>query len=531
MKTTGFFAKELHPKFNGQYFTAYRRSDGKDMGWFYQTITDGPLAGIAEHVRNMYTTSFAIAPWTTSPSHDQSMYGGYDVKEVGDPTPVPSPLVLQGKDVKTNNRSLMERAKRDNLIVVSDYERIRMLCTFKNGGTVIPGRTTWEQVSISLVCAVLGIPLINDPNVGFCYDVGGEYLISYSGSMYVTYELQERTDDVTAYEDGFNVTNLQDFVNNPKRLFHESLHSEVTSVVAEANTSTLDLLTSLAEMPETVRSIYDGLKFMLKGLKDVKQRNLSLTHKSKKVRIEHERKVFRLEYDTRRAYLAARNERERRMIQAKKAQQLKQLENDVKRNIDDIIKETASVWLNYRYNIEPTFMMIEDAIDTYFEKDALFKRWSSRVIYQTDSPPIEGFKLSGQFDLIQRVFIKRCFVKGMPFGHSLSASIFTTAWELIPLSFVYDWIINIGDFIATSASSTLSKVSIEGSTLSLKCDGQVIYTGKNKTVVTCELKGYKRIKINPNDYCRLVINPDISGKRQIDAIALAWQIFVKRIWK
>lgn len=531
MKTTGYFAKELHPEFNGQSFTAYRRSDGKDMGWFYQSTTSGPLAGIAQHVRNMYTTSFPIAPWTSRSSHDQNMYGGFDVKEVGNPAPTPSPLVLSGNDIKSNNRELMKIAKRDNLIVVSDYERIRMLCTFKNGGKVIPGRTTWYTVSIHAVCAVLGIPSIIVPKIGLCYDVGGEYLVSYGGSMYVTYELQERTDDITAYEDGFDVQNLKDFLNNPNGMFHGSLHSEVTSVVAEANTSTLDLLTSLAEMPETVRSIYDGLKFMLRGLKDVKQRNLAFAHKSKKVRIEHERRVFRLEYESRNAYLKARNERERRMIQAKKAQKLKQLENDVKRNIDDIIKEAASVWLNYRYNIEPTFMMIEDAIDTYFEKDALFKRWSSRVIYQLDSPPIDGFELKGQYDLIQRVFIKRCFVKGMPFGHSLSANIFTTAWELIPLSFVYDWIINIGDFIATSASSTLSKVSIEGSTLSLKCDGQVNYTGKNNTVVTCELKGYKRIKINPNDYCRLVINPDISGKRQIDAIALSWQIFVKRIWK
>lgn len=531
MKTTGYFPIEVPLDRSGLNFTAYRRSDGKKMGSFFQTTTSGPLAGIAQHVRNLYTTSFPLAPWTVSSSFSQSSYGGYRVREVGDPTPTPQPLVLQGKDIKVNNRELMKNAKRDNLIVVSDYERIRMLCTFRNGGRTIKGITTYNRVSIVLVCSVLGIPRITHPDIGLCYDVGGEYLISDTGNMFVTYEAQERDDDVTAYDDGFNVTALQDFINTPLGMFHENLESEVTSVVADANTSTLDLLTSLAEMPETVRSIYDGLKFMLRGLKDVKQRNLAFAHKSKRVRIEHERKVFRLEHETRLAYLAARNERTKRIIQAKKAQKLKQLENDVKRNLDDIVKEAASVWLNYRYNIEPTFMMIESAIDAYFEQDALFKRWSSRTIYQVSPPPITGFRLTGQFDLTQRIFIKRCFRKGLPFGQSLSANIFTTAWELIPLSFVLDWIINIGDFIATSASSTLSKVSIEGSTLSLKCDGQVNYTGANDTVVTCELLGYKRIKINPNDYCRLVISPDITGKRQIDAIALSWQIFVKRIWK
>lgn len=531
MKATGYYAIGLHPEFGGQLFTAYRRSDGKDMGWFNQETTTGQLAGIAEHVRNLYVSSIPLAPWTSRSSFSSSMYGGFGIKETGDPVPVPPAVVLKGNDIKVNNHIQMKDAARDNLIVVSDYERIRMMCSFKNGGETIKGRTTHGRVGIAAVCSVLGIPMFRHPIAGWCYDVGGEYLVSAYGEMIVQYQLQTRSDDVTAYDDGFDITKLQDFVNSPMELFHESLHSEVTSVVAEANTSTLDLLTSLAEMPETVKSIFDGLKFMLKGLRDVKKRNLSLLHKSKRVRIEHERKVFRLEHDTRIAYLSARNERERRMIQAKKAQKLKQLKNDIKRNIDDIAKETTSVWLNYRYNIEPTFMMIEDAIDTYFEKDALFKRWSSRVIYQIDSPEIKGFELNGKYDLIQRVFIKRCFMRGMPFGHSLSASIFTTAWELIPLSFVYDWIINVGDFIATSASSTLSKVSIEGSTLSLKCSGQVNYTGVNNTVVTCELKGYKRIKINPNDFCRLIINPDISGKRQIDAIALSWQIFVKRIWK
>lgn len=530
MKITGWFPTKVLTTNGGQLFTAYRRSDGKDMGWFNQETTSGPLASFAAHTRSFFETSFPIAPWTSG-SFNSMMYGGYEVKSTGGETPVPSSVILQGNDIKVNNQIQMKVANKENLIVVSDYERLRMLLTFANGGKLIRGATTTKFIGIHAVCAVNGIPYTIHPKIGLCYDIGGEYLLSYHGTMSVIYEMQERTDDITAYDDGFDVTSLQGLLDSPKSLFDESLDSEVTSVVAEANTSTLDLLTSLAEMPETVRSIYDGLKFMLRGLSDVKKRNLSLLHKSKRVRTEHERKVFRVEHESRIAYLAARNERSRRIVQAKKARQLKQLENDLKRNIDDIAKESSSVWLNYRYNITPTVMMIEDAVDAFFEKDAVFKRWSSRVIYQGDAPEIEGFKVNGKFDLTQRVFIKRCFEKGVPFGHSLSADIFKTAWELVPLSFVVDWIFNIGDFIATSASSTLSKVYKEGSTISLKCDGQVVYTGKNNSKVTCELKGYKRIKINPNDYCRLVINPDITGKRQIDAIALSWQIFVKRIWK
>lgn len=534
MIKSGWLAQSVNTIWVGQLFTAYRRSDMKDMGWFHPSSTlNGPLLPIAQKVLSLYRASLPVAPTTASPRFDGSMYGGYNVKETGDKTPVPPLQILSGPELSANNGDAWRNSKRDETIVVSQFARTKLSLEFSNGGNKVSDADTHNSVAITAVCLVMGYPLINVEGKPLHYDIGGDFLIGHAGSCYVRYERSKQDDLITAYTEGFISTPLQEFMDGAlKTWWDDSLHGEVTEVLATANTSTLDLLTSLAEMPETVRSIYDGLKFMLRGLKDVKSKRFSLLEKSKRVRIEYERRIFRAEYESRKAYIAARNARERRIIQAKLAQSKKQLKNDLDRTLKGLLDALASVWLNYRYNIEPTVMMIEDAIDVYFEKENLFKRWSSRVLHSLEAPVIPGFSKSGGFDSAQRVFIKRGFSKGLPFGQSLSASIFTTAWELIPLSFVLDWIVNVGDFIATSSANTLSKVCTEGSTISLKVSGTVTYTGvRFGSTVACKLSGYQRLPINPNDYSRLILNPDISGLRIIDSLALSWNLFFKKVWK
>lgn len=532
MIKTGWFADSVSTA-SGWTCYAINRHSGAEEGSFLSSTTSGKFASFASHLRSFAKTTFPVAPYVTHWKFNPLMYGGYDVKTSGNPTPVPLPVLLSGPIVKSNNRLRWKNAKRNGDIVVSDYTRMQCLLTFKNGGKKNTEKyETQGGISFATMCAVMGIPRQTHPkSKNYFYDVGGEFLMGINSACAIVYARQSIDDSFTAFEDGFQTKPITEFLNNPRKMYFDVLDGEVTSTLAEANMSTLDVLTSLAEMPKTIRSIYDGLKFMLRGIKDVKRKKLSFLNKAKRVRIDYERRIFRSEYESRQAFIAARNERERRRIKALGDRKVKQLKHDLQRSLDDLTKAAASVWLNYRYNIETTVMMIEDALDAFnFDKDTFFKRWSSRVIDLIEKPNVSGFTSEGDINGTQRIFIKRGFPSSSFPGQNLGASLFVTAWELIPLSFVVDWIINIGDFIATALPSTLTKAYTEGSTISLKMQGAVTYTGVNGSSVTAEFKGYTRSVINPNDYCRLIINPDLSWKRQIDALALGWQIYVNRIW-
>lgn len=532
MIKTGWFADSVSTE-SGWVCYAINRHTGEEAGTFLSSDTSGKFAGFASHLRSFAKTTLPLAPYVSHWKFNPLMYGGYDVQTSGEPTPVPLPVLLSGPVTKSNNKFRWENAKKTGDIVVSDYTRMQCLLTFQNGGNKnIEKYETQQGVSFATMCSVMGIPRQTHHKSGtYFYDVGGEFLMGINSACAMVYSRQSTDDSFTAFEDGFQIKPILDFLRNPKEMYFDVLNEEVTSTLAEANMSTLDVLTSLAEMPETVRSIYDGLKFMLRGIKDVKRKKLAFLNKAKRVRTDYDRRIFRSEYETRQAYIAARNERERRRIKVSGERKVKQLKHDLQRSLDDLTKAAASVWLNYRYNIETTVMMIEDALNAFnFDKETFFKRWSSRVVDLIEKPEVNGFKSDGDINGTQRIFIKRGFPSsGFP-GQNLSASLFVTAWELIPLSFVVDWIINVGDFIATALPSTLTKAYTEGSTISLKMQGSVTYTGMHNTIVTAEFKGYTRSVINPNDYCRLIINPDLSWKRQIDALALGWQIYVNRIW-
>lgn len=514
------------------YLTALRRSDRKSLGSFAPGITKtGALSTYSDHIAEVIISSIPMAPTTTGVFTPMA-YGGYLVSEVGTPTPVPSPIVLSGKDRKQSNGHKWRNAPKTGDIVISDFERLRMMLTFTNGSAPTLGAFAFKNIGIDYIMAVLGIPKETDGKISY-YDVGGEHLVrSGSGGVDLRYVETSFSDTMTVYDGGFTIKPFQDFLDSPKSWYSYDFHPEITKTLAEANMATLDVLTSLAEMPETVKSIYDGLKFMLKGLRDVKRKRFSILNKSKKLKIEYERRIFRSEYESRQQFLKARNDKARRTIANRAALKKKQLSNDLRNSLNALMTASANVWLTYRYSIETTVFMIEDAIDSlHFDKDKLFFRWKARLQGTLDLPVLANFTKKGVVNLEERVFIKRAFAKGSMFTQNLSASLFVTAWELIPLSFVLDWIINIGDFIATSTSSTLNKKYTEGSTLSLKPSGAITYNCVNGSSVTVELKGYKRECINPNDYCRLNINPDITGKRQIDALALSWGIFFKKVWK
>ena len=69
----------------------------------------------------------------------------------------------------------------------------------------------------------------------------------------------------------------------------------------------------------------------------------------------------------------------------------------------------------------------------------------------------------------------------------------------------------------------------EGSTFSWKVTGTMSKQFPDNSVVTAKISWYKRDVINPQDLCGLYFNPDFSPVRQLDALALSWNIALKKL--
>ena len=132
----------------------------------------------------------------------------------------------------------------------------------------------------------------------------------------------------------------------------------------------------------------------------------------------------------------------------------------------------------------------------------------------------------------------RCFIKRKYDPQDILDSLwsllkvnpFSTAWELVPLSFVVDWFVNIGDYI--TALTSHSPHAQQVATLSYKFEGNATYKEENTgCAVDFVFECYQRIVIDPDDVVALQTRFDMNWKRQLDALALSWGPISERIKK
>lgn len=245
-----------------------------------------------------------------------------------------------------------------------------------------------------------------------------------------------------------------------------------TSTVANQRAGAVDVLTALAEAPETINSIWDACKAILRYYLEVRK------------------KVARLE------------------------------------GVSDpgAIEAIASLWLQYRYAIMPNVYLITDALAYLDQNSRIFQteRQGERHIQS-------GFSYNGwtvpDFEVVHRCFMKTGYDVGFQ-RRDLQTWGPTTAWELIPLSFVIDWVIGVGDFL--TALRPAEGVHSEGIQYSLKSD--VVLTLSNPdwvgNPIRIEYEGYASRVIDVYDI-GITVSPNLNWKRWLDAAALSWGSFKK----
>lgn len=251
----------------------------------------------------------------------------------------------------------------------------------------------------------------------------------------------------------------------------------VTGVLADRNNGMYDILTELAEFPETLSFITEQTK-----------------------------KVF---------FMADATQQD--INRAKKWMPLQRFMNYV-----------SHKWLMFRYAAMPIFYSIKDVAEVLKQMGKEYAEYRSvKTILNDDKlDSSEGaytFKVSGNCE-------HRCFIKSrytpdsilVDLRRLININLANTAWETMKLSFVVDWVVNFGDFLSALTGS-------DGSSDSKCCYSvrdtrsvSISYSSNVPPLVTTvDFDCYSRRVINPLDHIGLSLRWDMGWKRYIDAAALS----------
>jgi len=223
-------------------------------------------------------------------------------------------------------------------------------------------------------------------------------------------------------------------------------------------------------------------------------------------------------------------------------------------------KEHADTWLQYRYAIMPVIYSAKDIMQTLAEQDVMFKTSRARrtVIptrYTIDDPPNRYITHETKGEVrVNAIGKAKYTTSSLRLLDQISFNPVQTAWELVPYSFVLDWFINVGDWIA-SRSLNLSDVAsqrrfcwsvkenlrtewyyhryyryqaekIYDSTHRVDWDSgdlSDVYLGRIETVDSYERDTFSPIDID------LGFSPNLNLSRWLDAYALSLRPLVKTL--
>lgn len=262
----------------------------------------------------------------------------------------------------------------------------------------------------------------------------------------------------------------------------------VTAALAEANNKNLDVLTNLGELPETARWVLGVLKTILGLVKDFRKEAAAI--RDRYLRAEH------------RAFLG------RKKLGAE----------------GELATDLSSLWLQYRYAIMPLIYTVEDALGVLLKGE---------VEYRTTRQKLQRDILleSDDWEIPVVTVTDRCFVKHRfeydPATFSSASNYLTTnplltLWELTTLSFVVDWVFNIGDLLASL--DTPPGVTQEAVMFSTRIKDTITVRHKRHAgaAIRFELGRYSALPIQPLLHIGLTANFSPSWYKAMDGAALLW---------
>lgn len=331
--------------------------------------------------------------------------------------------------------------------------------------------------------------------------------------------------------------------------------SFVQSVLAKANEGDIDALTTLAELPESVKSILSGFALIAKITRDAKKGEFQLLatipSRTRYIQDQLYRKWFKKTMEKQKfpdfatwkkrnwyktneqahtsykdLYFAAKKKHDERISRLIDNDLVKSRfhENAKMKAHLEVTSAVADVWMNYRYNIMPIVYTIEDAFKTVEKWSRIYRRYSGpKLGLSEDSNVLPGFKELHR----QNVLIKRSYRKETLFKHaqrSMNFDILVTAYELVPLwSIVLDWFFTIGPMLRAIQWNPTQDQDKACSMFRSKGDGQFtkVVNGVEHTF-DIQINYFRREIINPNRSIGIYFAPDLNVMRQLDSLAFTF---------
>lgn len=241
--------------------------------------------------------------------------------------------------------------------------------------------------------------------------VGGSPVLETDPVSYMSTYYKRRT-DISRLQQMAGVQVYGETPDSLEERVGDAINSCLSNVVNDSH-SGFDLLTNMAEFPETfelLKSILMNARHPLRGIKAL---------------IERERRS-----------------RDRGGF------------HPGVQHHDDI----ASAWMQYRYAIMPLVLSIKDAAKLLDQVSDKYKTDHSRqIIMPTISSSVvtnDSITWEHSGTISVSATAKAAYLSPASRLSSLiNINIFLTAWELIPMSFVIDWFINVGDIILAYTTS------------------------------------------------------------------------------
>lgn len=427
---------------------------------------------LRNHAREAYASSrVANIPWTGI-LHPEWL-GSYLVSLSG---PVPTQeYVLDPPDLKTSNVPYNTKVQ-EGKIVVSDFR------TFKVQVAATPelriDTSTDEGIHGVYLYNTAIFPVIDDPVGQFseCFTFNGSI---YSGgflALSITRVSGSYGEFPSDYSASLHAEKI--YLNF---LREEMVSSHISDCLGKATTGAFDALTALAESVETCSSTLNYCITVLKMYRDAKKGEVRLYNK-----------LSRLE-----------------KIERPSAQ--------TRKEIKEITSAIASLWLSYRLSIKPFVSMIEDMLQLDLSSERIYLRYRDGGDQKMD---VSFGSERTSVSIKHRVFIKRLYESWLS---SLGVSPIRTIIELVPLSFVVERYMTIGNAL----SSLSPNLSIdEGATYSWKCSDKASGT-YNGVQYSVDISAYRRQVINPSHYCGIGYPESRTLNQTLDHIALVWSLFLK----
>lgn len=375
---------------------------------------------------------------------------------------------------------------------------------------------------------------------------------------------------IVVYDEKYTLPEVYSFLGaswSPQKLYESILEKQkensvslrqIQSALADANSKDVDALTAIAEMPETIQSMVDGVKLITKIVKDARKREFKIISRQGPLEKEYAQKAY-AKYRARREREVLKGFTSKKFLRRNPGSTMADYHREVQRRLKrietfdsyssrraarfrrdaaiEIADELSALQLNVQYNIKPTVYLIQDleqAIRGY--NDRAYASTRNREIINVDVPISKD--LSMPLNIHQRVFIKRQYNMETAAGRLnalLMTDVVVTAFEKIRLwSIIGDWVFTIGDFLK-SINWNPQHIQ-QGSTASTRgsCAANITIPVKFpnaskdcKVNFFVEYDGYLRDKISPYP-SGIYWNPDIDLTRALSGIAFAWQLILGR---